>query len=93
MLFMVIERFNNRDPLPIYQRLREGNASLPNGITYISSWIEPNFDRCFQVVECNDLRLIQEWVLLWRDLISFDVVPVVSSAELRELIGRHLPPS
>ncbi len=39
---------------------------LPEGLTYLDSWVEPNFDRCFQLMECDDLRLIQQWVLNWR---------------------------
>ena len=60
---MVIERFRDRDPLPIYRRLRDSGRMLPEGLTYLESWVEPNFDRCFQLMECDDLRLIQQWVL------------------------------
>jgi hypothetical protein len=49
MLFMVIERFRDNDMVPIYQRLRESGRSLPNGLEYVDSWIEPNFARCFQL--------------------------------------------
>jgi hypothetical protein len=87
MLFMVIERFKGRDPAPIYQRVRESGRSLPDGLRYIDSWIEVNFDRCFQLMECNDARLLMQWVLQWRDLAEFEVVPVSSSKEVRELFN------
>jgi hypothetical protein len=85
MLFMVIERFKDRDPVPIYQRLRESGRSMPEGLRYLDSWVEVNFDRCFQLMECDDARLFLEWVLPWRDLIEFEVVPVSPSKEVREL--------
>ena len=85
MLFMVIERFKGRDPVPIYQRLRESGRSMPEGLRYLDSWVEANFDRCFQLMECEDARLFQRWVLQWRDLIEFEVVPVSPSKEVREL--------
>jgi hypothetical protein len=85
MLFMVIERFKGRDPVPIYQRLRESGRSMPEGLRYLDSWVEANFDRCFQLMECDDARLFQRWVLQWRDLIEFEVVPVSPSREVREL--------
>ena len=66
MLFMVIERFKGRDPAPIYKRVRESGRSLPDGLRYIDSWVEVNFDRCFQLMECNDSRLLMDWVLQWR---------------------------
>ena len=49
MLFMVIERFKNQDPIPVYRRVRDPGITFPDGLTYLGSWIEPNFDRCFQL--------------------------------------------
>jgi hypothetical protein len=58
----------------------------PEGLKYVGSWIEVNFDRCFQVMECDDARLLQEWIADWGDLVEFEVVPVVSSEQTRETI-------
>jgi hypothetical protein len=85
MLFMVIERFKDRDPVPIYARLGEGGRALPDGLRYIDSWVEANFDRCFQLMECDDALLFQRWVLQWRDVCEFEVVPVSPSRAVREL--------
>ena len=87
MLFMVDERFKDRDPVPIYRRLREAGRSMPEGLRYLDSWVEVNFDRCFQLMECDDARLFLEWVLPWRDLIEFEVVPVSPSREVRALFN------
>jgi hypothetical protein len=93
MLFLVIEHFKNRDPKPIYQRARERGRMLPEGLTYVSSWVEENFDRCFQLMECDDPRLFAEWTAQWADLADFEIVHVVTSAEASEavLAGRALP--
>jgi len=91
MLFMIIERFKDNDMLPIYRRVRDTGRLLPEGLTYIDSWIEPNFSRCFQLMACDDLRLFQEWVLQWRGSgATFEIVPVVSSRETRELVAPFL---
>ena len=90
MLFMIIERFTDHDPLPIYTRLRDEGRGAPEGLTYIDSWVEPNFDRCFQLMECEDLSLIQQWILHWRGLATFEIVPVVSGKETKELIAPYL---
>jgi hypothetical protein len=91
MLFMVIERFRDDDMVPVYQRLRESGRSLPDGLRYIDSWVEPNFSRCFQLMECNDPRTLQEWVLQWRGLgATFEFVPVVPSAQTREVVAPFL---
>ena len=60
MLFMVIERYKNRDARAVYRRFREQGRMAPEGLTYVGSWIEANFDRCFQLMECADPRLLQE---------------------------------
>ncbi|MEP7027457.1 MAG: DUF3303 family protein [Candidatus Eisenbacteria bacterium] len=91
MLFMVIERFKDDDMIPVYERVRDAGRNLPEGLTYVDSWIEPNFGRCFQLMECADLRLLQEWVLGWRGLgVTFEIVPVVPSAQTREVVAPHL---
>ena len=92
MLFMVIERFRDRDAKAVYRRFREQGRMTPEGLTYVGSWIEANFDRCFQLMECDDLRLLQQWVLANnRDLgMTFEIVPVVPSKETREVIAPFL---
>jgi hypothetical protein len=92
MLFMVIEHFRNQDAIAIYTHLRDKGRGLPEGLRYIDSWVEPNFDRCFQLMDCEDLRLVQEWVLHWRELGTFEIVPVVPSKETRETVTPFLAP-
>jgi hypothetical protein len=90
MLFMVVERFKNRDAKAVYRHLRDHGRGLPDGLKYVGSWIEANFDRCFQLMECDDARLLQEWALFWGHLAEFEIVPVVPSAETRDLVAPHL---
>jgi hypothetical protein len=93
MLFMVIERFRDNDMVPVYQRLRREGRSLPEGLEYVDSWIESNFSRCFQLMRSNDLRLIQAWILEWRGAgVTFEIVPVVTSAEARAVVEPYLEP-
>ena len=87
MLFMVIERFRDRDARAVYRRVRDEGRGLPEGLTYVGSWIEANLDRCFQLVECDDARLLQAWALAWQGLIEFEFVAVVPSQETQELIA------
>ena len=91
MLFMIVERFKDQDPVPIYRRVRDSGRQLPTGLTYIDSWVEANFDRCFQLMECDDPRRLQEWILSWRGSgVSFEIIPVVPSLQTRETIAPHL---
>ena len=91
MLFMIIERFTNQDAKAVYTHLRDKGRGLPEGVKYIDSWVEPNFDRCFQLMECDDLRLLQEWVLRCRGAgMTFEIVPVVPSEETQKVVAPFL---
>ncbi|BBE74591.1 DUF3303 domain-containing protein [Oharaeibacter diazotrophicus] len=91
MLFMIIERFRDDDMIPIYRRVRDEGRMIPEGLEYVDSWVEPNFGRCFQLMRCADLKLLQEWVLKWRGSgVSFEIVPVLTSAETRAVVAPFL---
>ena len=87
MLYMVIERFRNRDAAAVYRRFRERGRMAPDGLRYVASWVEVGFDRCFQLMECDDPRLLDEWAARWQDLVEFEVVPVVTSEQAAEAIA------
>jgi len=90
MLFMVVEHFKGRDAVAVYRRFREQGRMMPDGLKYVESWIEANFHRCFQLMECNDPRLFQQWVVKWQDLIEFEIVPVVPSSETADMVTQLL---
>jgi hypothetical protein len=90
MLFMVIEHFKPGSMPTIYRRLRDKGRSLPEGLTYVGSWIEANCERCFQLMECDDARLLQQWVLTWDGLIEGEIIPVVPSADTQEIVRPFL---
>ena len=87
MLFMVIERFRSRDAAAaVYRRFGERGRMLPEGLRYVSSWVAADFGSCFQLMECDDPRLFEQWIAHWRDLVEFEIVPVVTSQEAGEAI-------
>jgi len=83
---MVVEKIKNRNALAVYRRSRERGRMLPNGLKYIDSWVETNFDRCFQLMECDDPTLFQQWAVQWQDLVDFEFVPVRPSREAAKTI-------
>ncbi len=87
MLFMVIERFRDRNAVAVYRRHRERGRMFPEGLQYVNSWVEANFDRCFQLMECDDPSLFQQWIENWRDLVEFEVIPVVTSQQARDAVA------
>ena len=91
MLFMVIERFRDDDMRPVYRRLAERGRGLPEGLEFVDSWVEAGFGRCFQLMRCDDARLLQAWILGWADAgVTFEVVPVVPGAETRQVVEPFL---
>jgi hypothetical protein len=81
MLFMIVERFRDGDAKPVYTRFREHGRLAPSGLTYVSSWVDDDLRICFQLMETDDRTLIDEWIANWRDLVDFEVYPVIDSAE------------
>jgi hypothetical protein len=90
MLFMVIERFRDRDALAVYRRFRERGRMTPEGLEYVASWVETNYDRCFQLMRCDDPRLFEEWTANWRDLVDFEIVPVSEPKEVLAALAPEL---
>jgi len=88
MLYMVVERF--KDPPAIYQRLREKGRMMPEGLEYVSSWIDVDLKTCWQLMRTEDESLLQAWTDNWKDLVDFEIVPVRTSAEVRERMEKQL---
>ena len=90
MLFMVIERLRPGQAPAVYRRFRERGRMAPDGVRYISSWVDLNFHRCFQVMDADDERLLQQWTANWSDLIDFELIPVRTSQEAAAAIAPEL---
>jgi hypothetical protein len=87
---MVIERFKNGDPVPVYRRFRERGRLAPAGLVYVGSWVHEDLAMCWQVMECADRALLEEWMSAWADLVDFEVVPVLGSAAALERVEPRL---
>jgi hypothetical protein len=90
MLYMVIETFRNGDAVPVYRRFRDRGRMAPDGVTYVSSWVDEHLERCYQVMETNDRALLEEWMTRWRDIVDFEVHPVMTSKEAAERVAPRL---
>lgn len=84
MLYMVIEHYRGGDPKPVYARFRERGRMAPDGVRYVSSWVDTSLGRCWQVMEADDRALLDEWIARWSDLVSFEVHPVLTSEQAAE---------
>ena len=90
MLYMIVERFKNGDPVPVYRRFRDEGRRLPEGLTYVSSWVTLDMTTCYQLMECEDRRLLDRWVAAGGDLVDFEVFPIITSAEAVQRIAPRL---
>ena len=87
MLYMVVEHFNEGAAPEIYRRARERGRMLPEGLEYVSSWVSRDFSTCWQLMRTDDAALFDVWIESWKDLGSFEVVPVRTSAEAAEAMA------
>lgn len=90
MLYMVVEHFKNNDAASVYRRFRDNGRMAPDGLAYVSSWVDTKFERCYQLMLTHDPRLLDVWMEKWNDLIEFEVYPVMPSKEAAEKIAPTL---
>lgn len=89
MLYMIVEHFRD-NAIPIYRRFRERGRMAPDGLRYVASWVTEDYRRCFQVMECDDPALLEQWMSNWRDLTEFEVIPVNTSVDAAAAIAPRL---
>jgi hypothetical protein len=90
MLFMIIEHFRDGCAADVYRRFRDRGRMAPDGVSYVASWVDLDFERCFQVMEAESENLIRAWTANWDDLVEFEIVPVRTSAEAARAIAPRL---
>ncbi len=86
MLFMVIETFRDQNAKAVYARFREKGRMLPAGLEFVDSWVSADLGRCFQVMACEDVALLQQWVTNWSDLVEFEIVPIVPGSDAAKAV-------
>ena len=89
-LYMVVEHFKNKDAVAVYRRFRDCGRMTPEGLRYVSSWVDEQLERCYQLMETHDRRLFEEWMANWNDLVDFEIYPVITSKEAVGKIGPQL---
>ena len=87
---LVVEHFRDGDAARVYRRFREHGRLTPEGLTYVSSWVDERLERCYQLMETEDRRLLDQWMASWSDIVDFEVHPVISSTEAAERLAARL---
>jgi hypothetical protein len=87
-LYMVVERFRNKDAAAVYRRFRDNGRMAPEGLVYVSSWVDDKLERCYQLMETHDRSSLDEWMANWSDLVEFEAHPVITSKEAAERVAR-----
>lgn len=90
MLYMIIERFKNGDPVPVYRQFRDKGRMAPDGLTYVMSWVTEDLSVCYQVMETDDPALLESWRAKWANVCDFEVVPIMTSKDAVAKVGPRL---
>jgi len=86
---MIIEHYK-AGPEPVYRRFRERGRMAPDGLRYVTSWVTTDLAHCYQVMECDDRALLEQWMNHWSDIVEFEVIAVVTSAEAAAAVSPRL---
>jgi uncharacterized protein DUF3303 len=90
MLYLIIEHFKDSNPVPVYRRFRDQGRMMPTGLSYVSSWVTQDFAHCYQIMECDTRGPLDDWIGRWADLVEFEVIPVVTSADAQKALAPRL---
>ena len=86
MVYMIIERFHPGKVRNVYKRFEEKGRMMPEGLSYVNSWIDEKITTCYQVMETDSSEKLNEWISHWNDLVDFEIIPVISSAQAKEKV-------
>jgi len=86
-LYLIVEHFKNGDAVPVYRRFRDSGRLAPEGLVYVSSWVDSKFERCYQVMEADSRAQLDEWIANWSDIVDFEVHQVITSKEAVEKLA------
>jgi len=83
MLFMVIEHFIGGDPGPVGERFQSRGRLIPegSGLEFVASWMSSDGAACYQLMQAPSRKALDSWMVNWSDLVDFDVVEVMPSAD------------
>ena len=81
---MIIEKFHADKVKQLYKRFDEKGRMMPEGVKYVNSWINEDPTVCYQVMEATSITQLHEWIANWNDLVDFEIIPVISSAEAKK---------
>jgi hypothetical protein len=90
MLFVIVERFRDGNPVPVYRRFRDNGRMAPDGLRYVNSWVSADLTTCYQVMECDDRALLDQWMANWSDIMDFEVIPAMTSAQAAAAVAPKL---
>jgi hypothetical protein len=90
LLYMILEQFKTAGAIDVYRRARDQGRMMPDGLEYVSSWVDFDFTRCFQLMKTENRKLLDEWIDHWKDLVDFQIIPVQTSTDAMKKISTRL---
>jgi hypothetical protein len=90
MTYLIIEHFHSDKIKDMYERFDKKGRMMPEGVVYINSWIDVEVKTCYQVMESESEEKLKEWIKNWDDLVDFEIIPVITSAQAKAKVLRNL---
>lgn len=55
---MIIEKYKNKEA--VYKRFIEKGRMMPEGVSYVNSWVSEDGNTCYQINEAQNEELLYE---------------------------------
>ena len=62
---------------------------MPDGLTFVNSWVSADLGRCFQLMECDDITLLRVDRRVVRSR-GFEIIPVVPGKDTAAALADQL---
>ena len=82
--YMIIENYKLGKTEEIYHRFSEHGRMLPSGVEFVQLGRRKSY-KCYQIMKSESVEKLQEWIDNWKDLVDFDVIPVINSEEASKI--------
>lgn len=79
-----------RDVAAVYGRLWSCGRVAPEGLLFVSAWVDDSLERRYLLVQTQDDQLLDDWMANWKDLIDFEVHSVITPEEAGERLAAQL---
>lgn len=86
MIFHIAFEYTPAQRDKVHERFKQTGAPPLGGVAMTGRWHGVDGNRGFLIAESSDAEAIARWLQEWTGLITFEVTPVLTDGEFRDVV-------